>query len=61
MTEQRLAFSLDLLANAATAPRPLAGCEHGHLVVSGNTHWQPEALSVDLKTLTCRLVESCDA
>lgn len=61
MTEQRLAFSLDLLANAATAARPLTGCDRGHLVVSGNTHWQPEAVSVDLKTLTCRLVESCNA
>lgn len=60
MTE-RLAFSLDLLANAADAPKPLAGCDNGHLVVANNSHWQPETFSFDLKTLTCRLVERCDA
>lgn len=58
---ERLAFSLATIANAADAPRPLAGCDRGHLVVANNSHWQPEALSVDLKTLTCVLVESCDA
>jgi hypothetical protein len=55
-----LAFSLDLLANAANAPRPLAGCDNGHLVVGNNSHWQPEAFSVDLRTLTCRLIENCN-
>lgn len=59
MTE-RLAFSLDLLANAANAPRPLAGCDNGHLVVGNNSHWAPEAFSFDLRTLTCQLVEHCD-
>ena len=56
-----LAFSLDLLANADRAPRPLSVCEHGHLVVNGNTHWAPLRLDRDLCTLTCQMVESCDA
>ncbi len=60
MTE-RLAFSLLTLADAANAPRPITGCDNGHLVVNNNSHWQPEAFSVDLKTVTCRLVEDCDA
>lgn len=60
MSDERLAFSMALLANAGEAPRPLSGCNNGHLVVSGNSHWEPEAFSLDLRTLTCRLVESCD-
>jgi len=57
---ERLAFSLTTLADAAHAPRPLAGCDRGHLVVNHNSHWAPEAFSADLRTLTCVLVESCD-
>jgi hypothetical protein len=54
---ERLAFSLDLLAHAETAPRPLSVCEDGHLVVAGNTHWAVDRLSIDLKSLVCRLVD----
>lgn len=60
MPDERLAFSLATLADAASAPRPLAGCDRGHLVVANNSHWRAETFSADLKTLTCVLVESCD-
>lgn len=56
----RLAFSLDLLATARTNAHPLTVCEAGHLVVRGNTHWQPEKLTTDLKSLLCQMVETCD-
>ena len=58
--EERLAFSLALLADAKNAPRPIAGCERGHLVVAGRTHWAAEAFSADLRTLTCVHVPDCD-
>lgn len=54
-----LAFSLGLLVGAGTAERPLTVCSLGHLVVAGNSHYAPEALTADLKALTCRLVERC--
>lgn len=60
VSEERLAFSMQLLADAKNAPRPIAGCPQGHLVVAGRTCWRPEALSEDLRTLTCVLVENCD-
>jgi hypothetical protein len=60
MAEEK-AFALATLNDAANAPRPIAGCDNGHLKIAGNTCWAPVALSVDLKTLTCRLVEHCDA
>lgn len=57
---EKLAFSLDLLATARTNARPLTVCNAGHLVVRGNTHWQPARLSVDLKSLLCEMVDTCD-
>lgn len=57
---ERLAFALATLADTANAPRPIAGCDNGHLIVAGRTCWQPETFSADLKTITCRLVEDCD-
>jgi hypothetical protein len=60
MADERLAFSLALLADAEHAPRPLSGCSRGHLVVNGNTHWRPDAFDERLKTLTCELVMDCD-
>lgn len=60
MAEERLAFSLALLADAENAPRPLSACTRGHLVVAGRTHWAPQALDMAMKTLTCTYVEHCD-
>lgn len=60
VAEERLAFSLVLLANAADAPKPLSACEYGHLKVSNNTCWKPIAYSAELKTLIHEAVESCD-
>lgn len=61
MNDERLAFALELLVDASNASRPLKGCNRGHLVVAERNHFQPEALSCDLKTLTCRRVDDCDA
>ncbi len=60
MTQERLAFSLALLADAEHAPRPLRGCSHGHLVVANNSHWQAAEFDEAIRTLTCVLVEDCD-
>ena len=57
---ERLSFSLTLLADAENAPRPLSACSRGHLVVAGRTHYRPEALDMQLKTLACSWVERCD-
>ncbi len=57
---ERLAFSLELLANAGAQERPLRGCDNGHLVVGHNNHFQAEAFAFDLRTLTCRRVDDCD-
>lgn len=51
----RLAFSLDLLAHADRSPRPLSFCPDGHLVVNGNTHWQPERFDTTGRALVCRI------
>jgi hypothetical protein len=53
---RRLAFSLDLLIGAGSKEQPLAVCDAGHLVVRGDTHWQPERLSFDFRSLLCREV-----
>lgn len=57
MTDDRLSFSLELLANADQAPKPLSVCDDGHLVVAGRTHWQPVALDGPLRSLICDWVE----
>lgn len=61
MAEERLAFSLELLLNAGEASKPLAVCEEGHLVVASRTHYAPERLTTDLKSLLMRWVEGCEA
>lgn len=60
MHDERLAFSLALLANAAEAPKPLSACQHGHLKVNNNTCWKPISYSRELRTLLHEAVESCD-
>ncbi len=50
-------FSLDWLAGTAGRIQALAVCDQGHLVINGNTHWQPRALSQDLRTLICRITD----
>lgn len=57
---EELAFSLDLLAQADTAPRPLTVCGAGHLVVNGNTHWAPRRYDFALRTLLHEMIPACD-
>jgi hypothetical protein len=59
MPEERLAFSFALLADAEQHSRPLTGCPHGHLVIAGNSHWQPLSVDETVRTLTCELVPDC--
>lgn len=56
-TPDEMPFSLDWLASAAGRIHALDVCNRGHLVVNGNTHWAPQSLSRDLRTLICRLVK----
>jgi hypothetical protein len=59
-TSERLAFSVELIADAANASRPLNGADCGHLIVTGRNHFQPERFSFDLRTILCRRVDDCD-
>lgn len=52
-------FTLEWLAEAARAKRPLATCPAGHMVVRSNTHWTPLRFSDDLRALWCEPVD-CD-
>jgi hypothetical protein len=57
VTEKPLAFSLDLLAEAAKQTPPLTACPDGHLLIRGRSCWNPVRFSADLRALYCVPVE----
>jgi hypothetical protein len=54
-TADRMTFSLTWLAGAAAHEPQLAICDHGCLVIRGNTHWQPVAFAATGKSLICEM------
>lgn len=54
-----LPFTLEWLAEAGRASKPLTVCAAGHLVVSGRSHWAASHFSPDLRSLYCAPVD-CD-
>lgn len=50
MTDDRLSFPLETLLSAGA--EQLSVCDLGHLI-AGHTHWQPVAITADLKSLIC--------
>jgi hypothetical protein len=61
MPDDKVSFSFDWLAGAAAKRMLLTVCPDGHLVVRGNTHWAPVAVSLDLNGLVCHVVQHKEA
>lgn len=55
MADDEMRFSLDWLLGAAERVPQLSVCDRGHLVIRRNTHWQPVALTDDMRALVCRI------
>lgn len=56
----QMQFSLEWLAGAASTTPQLTVCNHGHLVVAGNSHWQPVAFDQTGRALICELTDRHD-